>query len=175
MIAYCYFCETQKCDTIAKIIERAFGIRCISPQIVQRKWVKGVPEEKLHRLLPGYLFLCPEEPMEKPVRIPGILRRLGDREGMLQGEDLAFAQMIRDHDGVLGTLQLVEEGQYCTVVDPLWEKMEGKVIKVDRGRKRCCVEFTFDGIRRTVWLGYELVEPAKDEQTEETAGNRQVT
>ena len=66
MPAYCLFCETQKCATIARVIERCWGIPCVFPEI-------------------------------------------------------------------------------------------------DRGRKRCCVEFTFDDVRRTVWLGYDLIEP--------TAGN----
>ncbi len=65
----------------------------------------------------------------------------------------------------MGIIHLIEEGQYCTVKDPLWQKIEGKVIKIDRGRKRCCVEFTFDNMRRTVWLGYELIRPINEETT----------
>ncbi len=168
MNACCLFCETQKCAIIAHIIERYWGIRCISPQIIQRKWVKGEAEEKRHALLPGYIFLYPEGPIERPLRIPGILRRLGDAEGFLHDEDLAFATMLADHNGVLGTIRLAEVGDRCTVTDPLWQKMEGTVIKVDRGRKRCCVEFTFDSIRRTVWLGYELIQPTVPEETEKT-------
>ena len=157
MYAYCLFCETQKCKTIASIIEHKYGIRSISPEIIQRKWTKGVCEEKRHDWLPGYVFLYSEEPINDPIRVPGIIRRLGD--GELQNEDQAFAHMLYDHNGVMGTIHLVEEGQYCTVQDPLWQKMEGKVIKIDRGRKRCCVEFIFDNTRRTVWLGYDLIKP----------------
>ena len=36
--------------------------------------------------------------------------------------------------------------------------MEGLVVKLDRGRKRCCVEFRFDDTQWRVWVGYELVE-----------------
>ena len=163
--AYCLFCETQKCTTIATIIERNFGIRCISPRIIKRKWVKGVPEEESHPLLPGYIFLYTDEPLEtsrrNSLRISGIIRLLGN--GELQNEDRAFAKMLMDHNGILGAIQLIEVGQRCTVVDPIWQQMEGKVIKVDRGRKRCCVEFNFDRIRRTVWLGYDLIRPAEEE------------
>ena len=163
MYAYCLFCETQKCATIANLIERTMDIRCFSPIIVQRKWVKGVCEEQRHDWLPGYVFLYTEEPMNQPIRIPGIIRKLGD--GELKNEDLAFANMLYDHNGVMGTIQLTEVGQYCTVNDPLWQKMEGKVIKIDRGRKRCCVEFNFDNIKRTVWLGYELIKPKNESKT----------
>ncbi len=163
MIAYCYFCETQKCATIAAIIERAFDIRCISPQIIQRKWIKGIASEEIHHLLPGYIFVYADKPLDKLIRIPGIIRRLGDEKGVLRDDDLAFARMIYDHDGVIGIISLVEVSNYCTIDDPLWKNVKGKVIKVDRSRKRCCVEFSFDNNRRTVWLGYELVHAVKEE------------
>ena len=80
---------------------------------------------------------------------------LGD--GELKNEDLAFANMLYNHDGIMGTIHLTEIGQYCTVDDPLWQKMECKVIKIDRERRRCCIEFVFDNNRHTVWLGYDIV------------------
>lgn len=163
MPAYCLFCETQKCATIARIVERSWNIPCISPQIIQRKWVKGFPQEVHHSMLPGYIFLYPEVPLEKNIHIPGIIRTLGN--GKLQDTDLAFANMLKEHNGVIGTIRLVEEGESCIVDDPLWKKMEGRVIKVDRGRKRCCVEFTFDNIRRTVWLGYDIIQPIQAEKS----------
>ena len=97
--------------------------------------------------------------------MPGIIRTLGGADGILQDEDLAFATMLEEHQGVIGSIRLAEAGDRCTIADPLWQKTEGKVIKVDRGRKRCCVEFTFDNVRRTVWLGYDLVRPAVPEES----------
>ena len=167
MHSYCFFCETQKCSTIASLIERTLGYRCISPDIIQRKWVKGVCEEKRHSWLPGYIFLYTEEPLNERIKYPGIIRLLED--GELQGQDLAFANMLYDRNGVMGAIELTEVGQYCSVNDPLWQKMEGKVIKIDRGRKRCCIEFIFDQVKRTVWLGYELIQPIKEETITGTA------
>ena len=74
MPAYCLFCETQKCAIIAQVIERCWNIYCISPEIVQRKWVRGSAQEVRQALLPGYIFLYPEETMTDPIRIPGIIR-----------------------------------------------------------------------------------------------------
>ena len=164
MHAYCLFCETQKCTIIATLIERTMGIRCFSPEIIQRKWVKGVCEEKHHPWLPGYIFFYTDTPIDNTIRFPGVIRILGN--GELKGEDLAFANMLYDHNGVMGTIQLAEVGQYCTIEDPIWKKMEGKVIKIDRGRKRCCVEFCFDNVKRTVWLGYELIKPISENEKE---------
>ena len=160
--AYCLFCETQKCQTITTLIEHTTGIRCIFPQIIQRKWIKGHCEEKRHPWLPGYIFLYSEEPITESLRFPGVIRLLGN--GELQNEDLAFSNMLYERDGILGTIQLAEVGQHCTINDPLWQKMDGKIIKIDRGRKRCCIEFEFDQARRTVWLGYSLIQLSEEEK-----------
>lgn len=164
MHAYCLFCETQKCATIAALIERSMNIRCFSPKIIQRKWIKGTCVEQHHPWLPGYIFLYTEEVLSKPIKYPGVIRILGN--GELQNEDLAFANMLYERNGVMGTIQLVEVGQYCTIEDPTWQNLEGKVIKIDRGRKRCCVEFYFDNVKRMVWLGYDLIQPISNTSTE---------
>ena len=157
MHAYCLFCETQRCGVIAATVETVYHLRCIRPQIVQRKWVKGVPAEVRHDWLPGYLFVYMDEPVLPRFRIDGIIRVLGG--GELTGEDLAFAGMLFQNDGLLGTVRLVQEGDRCAVNDAAWAGMSGTVIKMDRGRKRCCVAFEFDGTVRNIWVGYEMVQP----------------
>ena len=155
MYAYCLYCERQRCADIARLMESWHGIRAISPVIIQRKWKKGICQEERHDWLPNYIFLYPEEPLKDKIRIPGIIRWLGN--GELEGADLAFAQMLYEKNGVLGTVRLAEAGDRCVINDPLWNNAEGRILKIDRGRKRCCVEFTFDNLTRTVWLGYDLV------------------
>ena len=68
--------------------------------------------------------------------------------------------------GVQGPVSLAREGDRCTLSDPAWEHMSGTVVKVDRGRKRCCVEFSFDGVKRAIWVGYEMVEKSKGDRPE---------
>ncbi len=154
--AYCLFCETQRCRPIAEYISRNYGYQCISPKIIQRKWIKSEMTAESHDWLPGYIFLYTEELIMPHFYINGIIRCLGNRE--LSGMDLSFAEMIYRLHGVMGTVSLVREGDYCKINDPAWKEMNGKVIKMDHGRKRCCIEFEFDGIRRTVWAGYEIIE-----------------
>ena len=157
MHVYCLFCETQRCRQIAAIITKDFGYQCIYPQIVQRKWVKGIPTEVRHDWLPGYLFLYSEQPIQKKLNISGIIRFLGN--GELEGQDLVFGEMIFSRQGIMGTVSLLQEGDRCKVADPAWSEIRGKVVKMDFGRKRCCIEFEFDGTRRTIWVGYELLQP----------------
>ena len=102
MHAYCLFCETQSCGKIATIIEKDFGFQCIFPQIVQRKWIKGIQTVEMHDWLPGYLFLSAEQQVLTLPRVTGIIRCLGN--GELTGGDLEFARMIQRKRGIMGSV-----------------------------------------------------------------------
>lgn len=159
MHAYCLFCETQRCKEIALLIEKTMGYRCIYPKMTQRKWIRGECVDVTHDWLPGYLFLYTENPITPQFNIPGIIRFLG--QGELTNTDLAFAEMLYKLDGQIGTVQLIQVGDRCGLEDPLWENVQGVITKIDRGRKRCCIEFVFDHGRRTVWVGYDIVKREK--------------
>ena len=156
MHAYCLFCETQSCGQIATIIKKDFGFQCIYPQIVQRKWIKGKPTEEMHDWLPGYLFLYTEQPLLMLPKVTGIIRCLGN--GELTGGDREFARMIQQRDGIMGNVSLIQEGSRCSIKDTAWLELQGEVIKMDRERKRCCIQFMFDHTVRMVWVGYEIVD-----------------
>lgn len=168
MYAYCLFCETQKCEKVAHIIQQVHHVRCISPQIIQRKWVKGQCLEERHQWLPGYVFLYTEEAIIPSFRVDGVIRWLEHKE--LEGRDFEFAHTLYRQNGVIGAIRLVEVGDRCRVDDPVWNNLQGTVIKMDRSRKRCCVEFEFDKIKRTVWVGYELVKHSDAEEGADAAG-----
>ena len=155
MYAYCLFCETQRCKTIAEYINKTHEYQCLYPQIIQRKWVKGIPAEENHDWLPGYLFLYSEQKIRPRFDISGIIRCLGN--GELTGQDLRFAEMIYRKNGIIGCVSLVQEGDRCRILDPAWQEITGKVIKMDRGRRRCCIEYEFDGTVRTIWAGYDIL------------------
>ena len=154
--AYCFFCETQRCKVIAELIRKNYGYTCFSPQIIQRKWIKGLPTEEAHDWLPGYLFVYSAEKIKSRFAIDGIIRCLGNEE--LHGADLEFAEMLFQKNGIIGNVPLVQEGDRCILSDSSWQGMHGTVIKMDRGRKRCCIGFEFDGIARKIWVGYNLLE-----------------
>ena len=169
MYAYCLFCETQKCEMIAQVIQSVYSIRCISPRILQRKWVKGECLEVSHPWLPGYIFLYTEEPIIPNFPIPGILRWL--ERSALKGQDFAFAETLYQQNGVMGSVRLAQVGDRCRIADPVWENMRGVIVKVDRARKRCCLEVEFDQKKLTVWVGYNLVEPETEGKDTATNNN----
>ena len=74
---YCIFCDTQRTEAVADLINLVLQVHCISPKIVQRYWKKGVCEERIHKYLPGYLFLYAENPVESfrdVLQFPGVLQ-----------------------------------------------------------------------------------------------------
>lgn len=156
MYAYCLFCETQRCKTIAEYINKNFEYTCLYPQIIQRKWVKGIPHEENHDWLPGYLFIYSETKIKPKYDINGIIRCLGNEK--LTGQDLRFAEMLYRKKGIMGSVPLVQEGDRCRISDPAWQEMSGRVVKIDRGRKRCCIEYEFDEKTRKIWAGYDILE-----------------
>lgn len=158
---YCLFCETQRCRTIAELIRRTTAYRSICPEMIQRKWVRGQAREVRHAWLPGYVFLYTEEAISPWFSFLGIIRCLG--KGELEGQDLEFARMIERNDGVMGTVHLAEVGDHCTISDPAWEGVQGTVIRMDRGRKRCEIAFEFDNRKHTVWVGYEIVKKEEEQ------------
>lgn len=160
MFAFCVFCETQRCRQIANYLRITRGLICISPLIIQRKWVKGVQTEEKHDWLPGYLFVYTESQEFQRPNIDGIIRILGN--GPLTGQDLEFAKMIYRRNGIMGSLSLIQEGDRCIISDPAWDGLNGIVTKMDRGRKRCCIEYQFDSETRTIWVGYELLRTSID-------------
>ena len=162
MHCYCLFCETQRCRRIAFLIEKVHGIRTISPIIMQREWKKDHYHEVPRNWLPGYIFLYSERELIPYFDFLGIIRWVG--KGELEGTDLAFAEVLHAQGGIMGTIRLAEEGDRCVVNDPLWEKMQGTIVKLDRGRKRCCIAFDFDNQHRTVWVGYDLVKPVEEQK-----------
>ena len=153
--AYCLFCETQRCKTIADYISTNYGYICLPPQIIQRKWVKGVPMEIKHDWLPGYLFLYLDKPRQIRIDISGIIRYLG--EGYLDGQDRIFAEMIFETKGVMGPVSLIQENGRYVIHDPVWKKLNGQITRVDRERKRCCISYEFDSMFRTIWVGYIMI------------------
>ena len=163
MNTYCLFCNTVKCALVAETIQRRLGYEAFSPKIVQRKWIKGVPIEEVHDFLPGYVFLYTEDVIEsfQPIwSIGGVLRVLGNQdEGfLLQGTDERFAGMLHANHGILGIMKVRQEGERVRLTKGGFGDVEGEIIRLDKRKGRAQVQYTFDGMTCTVWVGYELIE-----------------
>ena len=183
MHMYCLFCQTQKTEQIAQLImnihrdateQSIRKVECISPKIVQRCWVQGREEQRVHSYLPGYLFLYTREPLTEFAhvrRLTGVIRLLGQREEgyELSGPDRSFAQMIYNMQGTIGIMKTIQVGDRVQLDEDLYAGFTGEVIRLDRRKGRAQIRFEFDGSVQNVWVGYEMVKretPAEEKRTE---------
>lgn len=162
MNAYCLFCNTQKRKELAGQLRQRYGLRVIAPKIIQRKWIKGKPTEVVHDYLPGYLFLYSEQdimPLPGLSRIDEVYRVLGERDNgnRLTGADLAFAEMLRGCDGVIGVMKTYREGDRVKLAEGAMRGVDGEIVKLDR-RGRALVRFSFDGSAIQSWVAIDMME-----------------
>lgn len=163
MYAYCLFCDTVRCREVVERVERKLNYRAIDPKIVQRKWVKGTALEQLRTLLPGYVFVYTDVPVEFPraaFRLDNVIRVLGDRDAnyTLQGDDLAFAEMLWNCGGTIGILKAYQEGDRVKLVPGALGGVEGEIVKLDRRKGRAMIQYHFAGTLCSTWVGYDLIE-----------------
>ena len=163
MYFYCFFCATVKCALVASAIRQRYGMTAFSPRIIQRKWIKGACFEEEKPYLPGYVFVCSEAPIENFVEIrmmEGVIRCLGQRdEGYrLQGDDLKFAKMLYEHDGVLGIMKTYREGDRVKLVKSMLGDFDARIVKLDPRKGRAQLQYDFDGSSYKVWVGYDMID-----------------
>lgn len=163
MYFYCIFCATVKCTLVASAIRQRFGLTAFSPRIIQRKWIKGACFEEEKPYLPGYVFVCAEAPINNFAEIrmmEGVIRCLGQRdEGYsLQGDDLRFAKMLYENNGVLGIMKTYREGDRVKLVKRVIGDFDAEIIKLDPRRGRAQLQYEFDGSSYKVWVGYDMID-----------------
>ena len=162
MLTYCLFCETVKCENVVTAAVRKLGCRAISPKQVQHIWRRGKPEDIVHDLLPGYVFLYFEDgtlDISAACSIQGVIRCLrdGDRQYELTGSDEQFALMLLSKDGVIGKTEVYEEGQMIRIRQGAFEGVTTKILKVDRQKNRMQIEIPFAHTMVRTWVEYEIV------------------
>ncbi|MBQ9197854.1 MAG: hypothetical protein IJ157_11540 [Clostridia bacterium] len=173
MYAYCLFCQTQKCGAVAQRLEKRGMLRAFSPRIIKRQRVKGINQDALYDLLPGYVFAYSEEQLtsfDTFRGIEGIIRRLGDPENQytLTGADLNFAMNLFRKDGTVGQITVFKIGDTVRLDDPLFNGCQGKITQIDYRKQRARVEYRFAGMNCFTWVACELVNPVGEgERAEE--------
>ena len=172
MYAYCLFCLTQRCRTIAKLMEIRGAGRAFSPQIVRRQRKQGENREVRFDLLPGYVFIFSEERLTDSrifFGMDGVIRRVGrTEEGYeLAGSDLEFAMRLLEKDGLVGAMRICKTGEEVVLEDPLFNGCKGKVTRIDYRKERARVDFVFDGTACHTWISLDAVK-SKRKPEEET-------
>lgn len=162
MKAYCLFCETAKCDFVARIVAQKLGCRAIYPKQIQHTWSKGRMVDIEHDLLPGYVFLYFENgelDIGLIQTIQGVIKCLStaDRKYELTGSDEQFAMMLLHRGGRIGKTQVYEEGQMIHICKGAFEGYETKILKVNHQKGRMLIEIPFANMPLKTWVEYEIV------------------
>ena len=176
MYTYCLYCEAGKSSYVAVALMAKTECQAIIPKQVQHTWDKGKMVNRIHNLLPGYLFLYSDEPLEISVcqRTQGVVRCLRSSEGQyeLQGKDEEFALFLLDRKGIIGKTQVTERDRVLEIGPESFRGADVKIAKVDRRNTRMQIEIRF--LRQIIrtWIEYEIVESeeTKQEGIEENNG-----
>ncbi len=172
MYAYCLFCQTQRCEVIAKLMEIRGVDRAFSPHIIRKQRKQGVNVERRFDLLPGYVFIYNKDRLTDYrlfYGMNGVIRRVGRREDgyELEGSDLDFAMKLLEKDGLVGTMKICRVGDEVTLEDPLFSGCQGRVVAIDYRKERAKVEFEFDNNSCRTWVSLENVKHLHETEGEQ--------
>ena len=148
--AYCIFCKTGSENYVKQQVNKIDNaIEAIVPVRVLWEKCKGKWETRERLLLPGYVFLyyegdLPDDTLRVLIRQYRLLEYdTGKKE--LWGYDYNYAMWIYSHNGIIEVSRARFEGDMVKVIDgPLADGI-GKIIKLDRHKRRAWVEFEFAG------------------------------
>ena len=169
---YCLYCESVKCSFVAAAAQTILLCRAIRPRQVQHRLKDGRADDAVRDLMPGYVFLYFEEdPFPAVLRmrtIPGVRRIVGDsgRNYALTGDDEQFALGLLSAGGVVGKMQVYEEGTTLHLMTSGRQKIATEILKVDRRKQRMKIQLNFSHQPTTTWVEYEIMEkPLQDADT----------
>ena len=139
------------------------GAQPLAPLAVYlRPGEKGL-EKTRRRLLPGYVFF---EQAQIPDwagigRHSAVLRILHyqDEAPELRGSDLTFVRWLKMQEGLVDVSEVVKVGTKIAFVSGPLLGMEGRVLKVNKGRRLVQVAVGDEGhLFHTIWCAIEYVQ-----------------
>ena len=162
MDSYCLFCKSGSEQSVARTINTNYKeLLAIAPQRVVQEKRNNKWEQRNLALLPGYVFLYSEEVCDKAFRVhvTNMYKMLQYEGGIkeLVHEDCDYAMWIYRNHGCISPSKVLSDGETIRVIDGPLLDCQGKIIRLDKHKRRALVEFEFDGHKRVVSLGAECV------------------
>ncbi len=168
MNTYCLYCEAGKSHYVAAALMAMLQCQAIIPKQIQHTWKKGQMINRVHNLLPGYLFLYSDDPLAIFVcqTTQGVVRCLRNGEGQyeLHGKDEEFALFMLEKKGVIGKTLVTEKNGILEISPNSFRGLDVKITRVDRRNTRMQIEIRF--LRQTIrtWIEYEIAAPEETQQ-----------
>lgn len=160
--AYCVMCRTGSEHLAVQSINQSYSdVTALAPLKTIPEKHRGQWQSRDQILLPGYIFIYTdgELPHDLRQKTNHLYKVLQYERGIraLTGSDADYAMWVFKHHGKIElSTVLVEGGQIKVVSGPLLD-FEGKIVKLDKHKRRAWVEFDFDGQKKTVCVGAECL------------------
>lgn len=160
----CLFCRSGAEDRIISELKISHpGINALSPKKIRIRRYGGMAVEEQVTLFPGYIFFNSTGDTE----FRGILSKQDvyrlltypNGDWNLRGDDRAIAEMMFNHNGVIGLSKAFYEGDSVHIADGALKDLEGSIIKLNKRAKTAQVKIEFAGKNLILWLGYEIIDP----------------
>ena len=155
--AYCLMCRTGTEMKVCRQIHKHYpDLEAFVPIRIIEEKRKRVWQSFEKILLPGYVFLYTETELPHDLirSISHTYKILVYEKGFraLQDEDREYALWLYRHQGTIASSKILQEGNAITVVEGPLKDLYGKIIKLDRRKRKAWVSFVFDGEERIVSL-----------------------
>ncbi|NLV58004.1 MAG: hypothetical protein GXY67_04475 [Clostridiales bacterium] len=164
---FCIQCTTGREWSVARQIQQETGLIALVPTLVRVEWKGKVANRKEQTLFPGYIFLYADDKALPPLtRVHHMCRTLvyGPGQRQLYGRDAEIARWIFKHGGVIRESRALREGDHIVVIDGPMKDFDGIIKSVNKQRQRANIEFTFEGITRSIWMAFTWVTSAEEAQ-----------
>lgn len=159
---YCASCDAGSENALKSDLTRQFpGTLSLYPAFDREELKNGTWTVKTRPLLPGYVFLYAQAPIEphalyRCLRVNRLLGYAGQAHGeyALAGEDLDFARWILSHEGHIGISRAMLVGDKTQIIDGPLKRYEGEILKIDRRRHSALVAVRVGDMTKNVWLSF---------------------
>lgn len=159
---YCLFVRSGSEQTVVDaIMKKSKGITVVAPKRFMQEKRRGEWQGHALALLPGYVFLFGDLSAEEinAIKVDNVYKLLKyDNEFReLIGDDKEYALWIYRNHGEIGTSKVLDLGGEIRVVEGPLIDCVGKIVRLDKHKKRATVQFEFEGRIRTVTLAAEVL------------------
>ena len=152
----------QLCNELIRLKQTEAFEECFLPRYEKYRKRNGKTELLKELLFPGYLFFISEYPDELGKllkKIPGFAQLLGDDDGPipLYPQEEAFLRKYTNADKVVEMSHGYILGERIIVTDGPMKDYQGKIVHIDRHKRKAVLEVEFFGRRTEVTVGLEIV------------------
>lgn len=128
---------------------------------IERKY-QGAWHKEQRKMFPGYLFLVSDHIEDVQLhlkKVPQMTKLLGDGKDVIpiSAAEEAFLKKLSGEDSNVEFSSGIQVGDEIRIDSGSLKGLESKIRKIDRHKRKACIELEFLGETRLVEVGLEIV------------------